>query len=160
MQIADRTVVHFHYTLTNPSGVVIDSSRERGPLPYLHGAGNIVPGLEKAMVGRSVGDSFTVVVAAAEGYGESNPDMVQQVPRSAFPADIEIAPGMEFEANGPMGSMTVVVQAVDAETVTVDANHPLAGVDLHFDIEVTDIRDATLEELKHGHVHGPGGHHH
>ena len=160
MQIAERTVASFHYTLTSPQGEVIDSSRGREPLPYLHGVGQIVPGLEKAMVGRVAGDSFQVVVAAAEGYGESNPEMMQTVPRAAFPQDIEIQPGMQFEAQGPMGPITVVVASVDSDSVTIDANHPLAGMPLHFDIEIVEVREASVEEVLHGHVHGPGGHHH
>jgi len=160
MQIAERTVASFHYTLTSPEGQVIDSSRGREPLPYLHGAGQIVPGLEKAMLGRLAGDRFQVLVAAAEGYGESHPEMLQSVPRAAFPADAEIEAGMQFEAQGPMGPVTVVVKAVDADTVTIDANHPLAGMPLHFEIEVVEVREASVEEVLHGHVHGPGGHHH
>jgi FKBP-type peptidyl-prolyl cis-trans isomerase SlyD len=112
------------------------------------------------MAGRVAGDSFQVVVPASEGYGESNPEMMQAVPRAAFPQDIEIQPGMQFEAQGPMGPITVVVKSVDAETVTIDANHPLAGMPLHFDIEVVEVREASVEEVLHGHVHGPGGHHH
>ena len=109
MQIADRTVASFHYTLTSPEGQVIDSSRDREPLPYLHGVGQIVPGLEKAMAGRVAGDAFKVIVPAEEGYGESNPEMMQSVPRAAFPADAEIEPGMQFEAQGPMGDRKSVV---------------------------------------------------
>lgn len=160
MRIAERTVASFHYTLTSPEGEVIDSSRGREPLPYLHGVGQIVPGLEKAMAGRGVGDSFQVVVPASEAYGEHNPEMLQAVPRSAFPADAELAPGMPFEAQGPMGPITVVVAAIEADTVTIDANHPLAGMPLHFDIEIVEVREASVEEVLHGHVHGPGGHHH
>ena len=160
MQIAERTIASFHYTLTSPQGEVIDSSRGREPLPYLHGVGQIVPGLESAMAGRVAGDKFQVVVPPAEGYGESNPDMLQAVPRAAFPQDAEIAPGMQFEAQGPMGPITVVVKSVDDETVTIDANHPLAGMPLHFDIEVVEVREASVEEVLHGHVHGAGGHDH
>ncbi|MBS3958027.1 MAG: peptidylprolyl isomerase [Xanthomonadaceae bacterium] len=160
MQIAERTVASFHYTLTSPEGQVIDDSRGREPLPYLHGAGQIVPGLEKAMAGRVAGDRFQVVVPAAEGYGEHNPEMMQAVPRAAFPADAELAPGMQFEAQGPMGPITVVVARVEADSVTIDANHPLAGMPLHFDIEIVEVREASVEEVLHGHVHGPGGHPH
>ena len=160
MQIAERTVASFHYTLTSPDGQVIDSSRGREPLPYLHGVGQIVPGLEKAMAGRVAGDTFQVVVPAAEGYGESNPEMMQAVPRAAFPQDVDVLPGMQFEANGPMGPITVVVKSVDADTVTIDANHPLAGMPLHFDIEIVEVREASVEEVLHGHVHGAGGHQH
>lgn len=160
MQIAERTIASFHYTLTNRQGEVIDSSRGREPLPYLHGVGQIVPGLESAMVGHVAGDKFQVVVPPLEGYGESNPDMLQTVPRAAFPQDADIASGMQFEAQGPMGPISVVVKSVDDETVTIDANHPLAGMLLHFDIEVVEVREASVEEVLHGHVHGAGGHHH
>ena len=160
MQIAERTVASFHYTLTSPDGQVIDSSRGREPLPYLHGVGQIVPGLEKAMAGRVAGDTFRLVVPPAVGYGESNPKMLQAVPRAAFPQDIEIQPGMQFEAQGPMGPITVVVREIAEDSITIDANHPLAGMPLHFDIEIVEVREASVEEVLHGHVHGPGGHHH
>ncbi len=159
-KIADRMVAHFHYTLTNAAGKVIDSSREREPLPYLHGAGNIVPGLESAMTGRVAGDKFKIAVAPEQGYGKSNPQLVQQVPREAFPEGAVIEVGMQFEAHGPQGAIPVSVTKVSNKTITVDANHPLAGQTLHFDIEVIEVRDATVEELAHGHVHGAGGHEH
>lgn len=160
MQIAERTVASFHYTLTNDAGQVIDSSADRSPLTYLHGAGNIVPGLEKEMAGRSAGDSFNVVVAPEEGYGMPNPMMVQVVPREAFQGVETLEVGMEFQAQTPQGPMSVSIAKIEGEEVTVDGNHPLAGQTLHFAIEVTDVRDASLEELTHGHVHGPGGHQH
>jgi len=158
MQIADRSVAAFHYTLTNDGGDVIDSSRERDqPLAYLHGAGNIVPGLEKAMAGREVGDSFKVDVEPQEGYGPRHEEMVQTVPRSAFQGVPEVKPGMQFQANGPQGQVLVTVIEAGDEEVKVDGNHPLAGQTLHFDVEVTEVREATEEELTHGHVHGAGG---
>jgi FKBP-type peptidyl-prolyl cis-trans isomerase SlyD len=160
MQIADRTVASFNYTLTNDAGEVIDTSQGRAPLAYLHGAGNIVPGLEKEMAGRQAGDRFDVVVPPEEGYGQPNPMLVQVVPRAAFQGVDTIEVGMEFQAQTPQGPLSVVVSKVEADTVTVDGNHPLAGKTLHFAIEVTDVRDASVEELAHGHVHGPGGHHH
>ena len=160
MQIAERTVASFNYTLTNDAGEVIDSSEGRSPLAYLHGAGNIVPGLEKQMAGRKAGDRFDVVVAPEDGYGQPNPMLVQTVPREAFQGVDTIEVGMEFQAQTPQGPLSVVVSKVDADNVTVDGNHPLAGKTLHFAIEVTDVRDASVEELAHGHVHGPGGHHH
>lgn len=160
MQIAERTVASFNYTLTNAAGEVIDSSEGRSPLAYLHGAGNIVPGLEKEMTGRKAGDRFEVVVQPEDGYGQPNPMLVQTVPREAFQGVDSIEVGMEFQAQTPQGPLAVVVSKVDAEEVTVDGNHPLAGKTLHFAIEVTDVRDASVEELAHGHVHGPGGHHH
>lgn len=160
MQIAERCVALFHYTLTNDQGEVIDSSDGREPLAYLHGAGNIVQGLEKEMTGKQAGDKFNVVVPPELGYGVHNEALLQQVPRAAFHGVDTIEPGMQFTANGPYGPSTVTVAAVDGETVTIDGNHPLAGATLHFAIEVTDVREASEEELTHGHVHGPGGHHH
>lgn len=160
MQIADRTVASFHYTLTNDAGEVVDSSRGREPLTYLQGAGNIVPGLERAMDGRSAGDSFSVAVAPELGYGVRHEQLVQEVPRTAFQGVDAIEPGMSFQARTPQGTHSVTVTQVTDQTVTVDGNHPLAGQTLHFAIEVTEVRAATSEEIAHGHVHGPGGHHH
>lgn len=160
MQIADNTVAAFHYTLTNDAGEVLDSSRGREPLVYLHGAGNIVPGLEKAMAGRGAGDSFEVDVAPEEGYGIRHDELVQVVPRAAFQGVNTIEVGMQFQASGPQGSMSVTVTDVKDDEVTVDGNHPLAGETLHFAIEVADVRAATAEELSHGHAHGAGGHAH
>ncbi len=160
MQIAERCVVSFHYTLTDANGQVIDSSEGNAPLTYLHGAGNIVPGLESAMTGRQQGDRFDVTVSAVDGYGERDESMLQQVPRAAFQGVDELAVGMNFQAQGPQGVLSVVISAIEGDTVTVDANHPLAGQDLHFAIEVVSVRDATLEETLHGHVHGEGGVHH
>ncbi|HEX7342222.1 MAG TPA: peptidylprolyl isomerase [Rhodanobacteraceae bacterium] len=160
MQIADRHVASFHYTLTTDDGEVIDTSRGREPLAYLHGAGNIVPGLEKAMVGRQVGDTFKVDVDPAEGYGARLEDMVQVMPKSAFQGVPAVEPGMQFQAEGPQGAFLVTVTAVEGDEVHVDGNHPLAGQTLHFDIEVMEVRDASAEELDHGHMHGSGGHHH
>ena len=160
MQIAERTVASFNYTLTNDAGEIIDTSNGRAPLAYLHGYHNIVPGLEKEMEGKRVGDKFDVVVAPEEGYGLPNPMLIQTVPREAFQGVDTIEVGMEFQAQTPQGPLSVVVSKVDADEVTVDGNHPLAGKTLHFAVEVTDVRDASLEELAHGHVHGEGGHHH
>jgi FKBP-type peptidyl-prolyl cis-trans isomerase SlyD len=160
MQIADQTVASIHYTLTNPAGDVIDASPAGEPLTYLHGAGHIVPGLEEALEGRSAGDRFEVSVAPEEGYGLHHPQLIQIVPRDAFLGVDTIEPGMQFEAQGEQGPMLVTVTKVDAQSVTVDGNHPLAGETLNFAIEVADVRAATEEELAHGHVHGAGGHHH
>jgi FKBP-type peptidyl-prolyl cis-trans isomerase SlyD len=160
MQIGERTVATFHYTLTDDAGKVLDSSADRAPLAYLHGAGNIVPGLEKELAGRKQGDVFNVVVPPEEGYGMPNPMMVQVVPRDAFQGVDTLEVGMEFQAQTPQGPMSVAIAKIDGDEVTVDGNHPLAGQTLHFAIEVTSVRDASLEELTHGHVHGEGGHHH
>ncbi len=156
MQIEDNHVASFHYTLTNDAGDVIDSSRERGPLAYLHGAGNIVPGLEKALAGRAAGDKLKVDVQPQEGYGVRHEELVQTLPRSAFQGVPEVKPGMQFQANGPQGPILVTVAAVDGDDVKVDGNHPLAGQTLHFDIEVTEVREATEDERTHGHVHAEG----
>lgn len=160
MQISENSVVSFHYTLTDSTGKVIDSSQGNEPLTYLHGVGQIVPGLENALVGKSPGDKLDVEVAAQDGYGEHQEFMVQKVPREAFQGVDVIEPGMQFQAQTPQGGMTVTVTAVDDGTVTVDGNHPLAGQVLFFAVEVVSVRDATTEEREHGHVHGAGGHHH
>jgi FKBP-type peptidyl-prolyl cis-trans isomerase SlyD len=160
MQIAEHTVALFNYTLTNHAGEVIDTSEGRAPLAYLHGAGNIVPGLEKEMTGKRVGDKFNVIVKPEEGYGMPNDMMIQVVPKAAFQGVDTLEVGMEFQAQTPQGPMSVVVTKVENDEVTVDGNHPLAGQTLHFAIEVTQVRAASPQELSHGHVHGEGGHHH
>lgn len=160
MEIADQRVAYIHYTLTNDKGEVLDSSQGSEPLAYLHGAGNIIPGLEKALAGKKAGDKLNVKVAPADGYGERSDALVQQVPRRAFQGVTDIQPGMSFHAQGASGPMRVTVTRVAGDMVTVDGNHPLAGENLNFDVEVTEVRDATAEEMTHGHVHGAGGHHH
>ena len=156
MQIEANKVVTLNYTLTDRDGNVIDQSSD-GSFAYLHGANNIIPGLENALTGRQTGDSLDVTVPPAEGYGERDAGKTQSVPREMFPTDTEIEPGMQFHAQGPNGEVLVVtVTAVDDQTVTVDGNHPLAGVELNFKVEIMDVRDASAEELEHGHVHGPG----
>jgi FKBP-type peptidyl-prolyl cis-trans isomerase SlyD len=160
MQIADRTVVSIHYTLTDDAGSVIDSSEGREPLAYLHGSGNIVPGLENALTGRAPGDKLDVTVAPEEGYGAHHAGLVQVLPRSAFHGVDELEPGMQFTAQGNRGPLTVHITSIAGDEVTVDGNHPLAGKKLNFAVEIVDVRAASDEELAHGHVHGPGGHHH
>jgi FKBP-type peptidyl-prolyl cis-trans isomerase SlyD len=160
MQIADRTVASFHYTLTNDAGDVLDSSQGREPLTYLHGASNIVPGLEAQMAGRVAGDRFDADVAAAEGYGEYVAELVQVVPRASFAGIDDLAVGMQFQAQTGQGALPVVITEIDGDDVTVDGNHPLAGETLHFAIEIVEVREASVEEVLHGHVHGAGGHHH
>lgn len=160
MQVAENSVVLIHYTLTNDQGEVLDSSSGGEPLAYLHGSGNIIPGLEKALEGKQAGDKLVVKVAPADGYGERNDSLIQQVPKRAFQGVAQIQPGMSFTAQSSQGPMQVTVTAVAGDMVTVDGNHPLAGETLNFDVEVAEVRKATLEELSHGHVHGPGGHHH
>lgn len=157
MQIAPNSVVAFHYKLTNDAGEVVDSSEGRDPLTYIHGAGNIIPGLEKQLEGRKAGDSLTAHVEAAEAYGEKNPQMIQQVPTAAFQGVESVEPGMQFQAQTEQGPLLVTVVDIDGDTVTVDGNHPLAGQALHFDVTIDTVREATEEELSHGHVHGAGG---
>jgi FKBP-type peptidyl-prolyl cis-trans isomerase SlyD len=160
MPIARDSVVTIHYTLKDDAGGVIDSSASGEPLAYLHGHGNIVPGLEKELTGRDVGDKISVKVAPAEGYGEYDKDLVQSVPRRALSGIKDVRPGMHLHAQTEQGPRTVTVTRVAGDMVTLDGNHPLAGKNLHFDIQVEDVRQATEEELTHGHVHGPHGHHH
>ena len=160
MQITEQKVASFHYTLTNDAGEVLDSSQGREPLAYLHGAGNIVPGLETEMNGRTSGDKFKADIDPENGYGNYIEELVQTVPREAFQGVENLDIGMQFQAQTGQGAIAVVVTAIEGDQVTVDGNHPLAGQTLHFDVEVAEVRDATEEELEHGHVHGAGGHQH
>jgi FKBP-type peptidyl-prolyl cis-trans isomerase SlyD len=163
-RIADGKVVTIHYTLTDDDGSVLDSSQGGDPLDYLHGAHHVVPGLEAGLRGKGVGERVQLRLPPEEGYGVRDPKGIQRVPRAAFPADLELEPGMQFSAEDETGrAVTVWIEGVDGpegQTVRIDQNHPLAGKTLCFDVHVTAIRDATLEELSHGHVHGPHGHHH
>lgn len=153
MQVAANKVVAIHYTLTNGEGQVLDSSQGGNPLFYLHGHNNIIPGLEKQLEGCSVGDDFEVAVEPAEGYGERDDNLKQQVPREAFQGVESIEPDMQFQTEGPGGAMVVTVTEVEEATVTIDANHPLAGVALNFKGSVESVRDAREEEVEHGHPH-------
>jgi len=155
--IATHKAVEIHYTLTNGAGEEVDSSRKEEPLPYIHGTEALVPGLEKELEGKAVGDKIVVSVAPAEGYGELNPELTETVPRKLFQFDGDIEIGMRFEAEAEHGVELVTVVGLDEENITIDANHPLAGETLNFDVEVMTIRDATSEELEHGHVHSAGG---
>ncbi|QKI89299.1 FKBP-type peptidyl-prolyl cis-trans isomerase [Thiomicrorhabdus xiamenensis] len=159
MNITKDIVGLFEYTLSNDSGETLDASNGN-PLAYLHGHGNIIPGLEKQMEGKKVGDKFTAQVPAAEGYGERVEQLVQTVPSAMFQGVEQIEVGMRFEAQSEHGVHSVEVTKIEGENVTVDGNHPLAGVDLTFEIEITGVRAATDEEIEHGHAHGEGGHHH
>ena len=160
MQIAANTVAYIHYTLKDDSGAVIDSSSGNEPLAYLHGAGNIVPGLEKALEGKQAGEKLSVKVAPDEGYGARDEALVQQVPRRSFQGVRDLKEGMRFHAQTQQGPVAVMVTRVQGDMITVDGNHALAGMTLNFEVEVTKVREATAEELLHGHVHGAGGHHH
>jgi FKBP-type peptidyl-prolyl cis-trans isomerase SlyD len=160
MQVADKSVVSIHYTLTNSAGETLDSSVGQAPLAYLHGASNIVPGLENALVGKAVGDKLDVQVNAEEGYGPLREELVQKVPHENFQGVEDLQVGMQFMAQAPWGEQPVTVVKVEEDGVTLDGNHPLAGQDLTFAVEIVEIRDATEEEMTHGHAHGEGGHHH
>lgn len=160
MNISEQCVASFHYTLTDSSGKVLDSSAGQEPLSYLHGSGNIIPGLEKALLGKTIGDKFNVSIPASEAYGLRDDSMVQELPSNMFEGIDKIEEGMEFHAETEHGLQVVTVTKVVGDNITIDGNHPLAGVDLTFDVEVTGIRAATEEEIEHGHAHGVGGHHH
>lgn len=160
MNISNDCVASFHYTLTDNTGKVLDSSSGQEPLSYLHGAQNIIPGLESALEGKKVGDKLNVAVPAADAYGLRNDDLMQELPSSMFSGIEKIEVGMEFHAETEHGLQVVTVTKVDGDQVTIDGNHPLAGIDLNFAVEITEVRAATEEELSHGHAHGAGGHHH
>lgn len=156
MQITKNTVASIHYTLRNGDGEILDTSSGREPLTYLQGAGNLIMGMEEGLEGKKKGDKFQLKIAPEKGYGVKDSNLVQKVPRSAFGTQ-EVKKGMQFQTNQ---GQVVTVTETGLDSITVDANHPLAGVELHFDVEVTDVREASAEEISHGHVHGPGGHHH
>jgi len=159
--VSDGKVVSIHYKLTDDAGELIDSSEGSEPLEYLHGAGNIVSGLEEGLAGRASGDALDVRVAPDKGYGAHDPRGLQRIPRGAFPEDVDLEPGMQFGAEDPQGeSTTVWIVKVESDQVVIDTNHPLAGKTLHFAVKIAGVRDATREEIAHGHPHGPHGHHH
>lgn len=157
MQIAKNTVVAIDYKLTGPDGEVLDSSEGREPLAYLHGGGNIIPGLEKALEGKEKGAELEVKVSPEEGYGERNEDLIQNVSRDMFEGVEKIEPGMRFQAMSEAGPRLVTVKDVNDKEVIIDGNHPLAGVPLEFAVSVVEVREPTEEEQEHGHVHGAGG---
>jgi len=161
MEIEDKKVVTIHYKLTNDKGDEIDSSEGKDPLVYIHGTDSLIDGLEKELKGKSAGDKLDVTIQPEDGYGVVNPELVQEVPRNAFQEVDDLQPGMQFEAKSSEGhAQLITIEEVKEESVRVNANHPLAGEVLHFNVSVEDVRVATAEELEHGHVHGPGGHSH
>lgn len=159
MSIEENMVVGFHYTLKNESGEVLDHSEEDSPLHYLHGHNNIIPGLEDEMNGKDVGDTFTAIIPPEKAYGEHNESLIQVVKQDAFEGVDELQAGMQFSAQLEGQTRIVTIKEIQGEDVTFDANHPLAGERLYFDVEVVEVRAATDEELTHGHVHGEHGHH-
>lgn len=159
MKIAKDSVVRFHYTVSEVGQESLESSKDREPLAILYGHGNIIPGLETAMLDREAGASFGVDVAAADAYGEKRDGLSQRVPKKHFGAQ-KLEPGMQVVLQTNFGPRAVTIQKIGMSVVDVDLNHPMAGKDLHFDVEIVEVREATAEELEHGHVHGDGGHHH
>jgi FKBP-type peptidyl-prolyl cis-trans isomerase SlyD len=159
MKTANGMVVTMHYTLTDDSGTTIDSSAGREPLIYLHGYGNIIPGLETALEGSEAGFKSRIDVTASEGYGERDTNAVFEAPREQFPDDMDITPGTRVFADGPNGPIPFTIMEVTESNVKLDANHPLAGMNLHFDVEIIEVRAASDEEISHGHVHD-GSHDH
>ena len=161
MTIAANKAVSIEYTLTNDDGDVIDSSAGGAPLVYLQGAGNIIPGLEKALDGKAVGDELEVTVEPEDAYGEYSAELVSTLSASMFEGVDQLEVGMQFHASAPDGQMQIVtIRDLDGDDVTVDGNHPLAGQRLNFKVKVVAVRDASEEEVAHGHVHGEGGHQH
>jgi FKBP-type peptidyl-prolyl cis-trans isomerase SlyD len=159
MQIEKNKVVSIDYTLKNDAGSVIDSSQGAEPLVYLQGAENIIPALEQALVGKVAEDKMQISIEAVDGYGEYNKEMLQVVPRDMFQGVESIEVGMQFQSQTPEGVQSISIASVDGDQITVDGNHPLAGERLHFDVTIADVRDATEDELKHGHVHSEGCNH-
>jgi FKBP-type peptidyl-prolyl cis-trans isomerase SlyD len=160
MNITQNKVVSIHYTLTDKSGEILDTSKGRGPLAYLHGRGNLITGLEKELEGKKEGDKLNITVPPEEAYGARDENLIRQVPRSAFKEVEDLQPGMRFQSKTESGTEIFTVSKVEDEKVTIDSNHPLAGEALTFDVKVADVREATEEEVSHGHVHEPGGHNH
>lgn len=160
MKIEKDRVVRFHYSVAEKGQAPVENSREQGqPLAVLFGHGHIIPGLEKAMEGQEAGASFNAEVAAADAYGERREGLTQRVPKKHFQG-VKLAPGMQVVLNTNFGPRAVTIEKVGLTTVDIDLNHPMAGKDLVFDIEIVEVREATKEELEHGHVHGEGGHQH
>jgi FKBP-type peptidyl-prolyl cis-trans isomerase SlyD len=148
MNIADKLFVAFDYKLTLDSGQEVDSSSEGQPLGIITGSGQVIPGLEKAMMGMTVGDSLKVSFEPEDAYGQVNPELFQEVPRNQFPGDMELQPGMTFQTQGPQGPMVINIKEIkDENTVVIDLNHPLTGKKLHFDVNIVEVREPTAEEL-------------
>ncbi|MCD8481931.1 MAG: peptidylprolyl isomerase [Verrucomicrobia bacterium] len=157
MQVAVNTVVSMHYTLTSDEGQILDSSRERSPLEYLHGHGNLIPGLESRLLGATASENRKVRVPAVEAYGEREDAFMTEASIGQFPAEANVRPGMQFQADTPQGVRVFTVVQIDGEKVILDGNHPLAGMDLNFDVDILEVRAATEDEIEHGHVHAAGG---
>ena len=158
MQIGAKKAVTFHYSLRDDEGTELDSSAGAEPLTYLHGEGNIVPGMEKALEGKQPGDEVKVKVTPEDGYGVRDEKNIQNVPRRKLPEG-KLQPGMRVRLQTNHGQIVALVTAIKGDYVTIDGNHPLADKTLHFEVKIVEVRDASAQEIEHGHVHGPGGHH-
>jgi FKBP-type peptidyl-prolyl cis-trans isomerase SlyD len=158
VQIKQHSVASIEYTLKDDKGEVLDTSEGRAPLVYLHGVGNLVPGLEKALEGKAAGDSLEVTLKPEDGYGHRDEKLVRKIPLRKV-QDKNPQPGKRYRAAFDDGQRVVLVIAISGDYASVDANHPLADKTLHFAVKIAEVREATAEELSHGHVHGPGGHH-
>ena len=160
MKISKNSVVSIDYILTDGKGEILDRSSKGKPLQFIHGAGQLIPGLEKVLEGKVLGETLKANIPHAEAYGARDEELLQNLTKADF-ADIpDLKEGMELEAEGDDGVRIITVIGIDGDKVIVDGNHPLAGVDLNFDVTIVAVREATKDELGHGHVHGPGGHHH
>ena len=160
MKIKKNTVVTLNYTLKNSAGEILDTSEGREPLVYLHGVGGLIPGLEAELEGKGKGNSFNTVIAPENAYGKRRDDLLHVVPKSGFQGDEEMQIGMRVQLETEQGPAIATISEIEGENVTLDLNHPLADMELHFAVDVMELRDATEDEISHGHVHGPGGHHH
>ncbi|MEO7424986.1 MAG: peptidylprolyl isomerase [Fibrobacteria bacterium] len=160
MQISKHKVVSIDYTLTDAKGEVLDSSTKEHPLQFIQGMGSLIPGLEKALEGKVAGDKIKANIPAKDAYGARDESLMQTIPKENFEEIPDLKVGMELEAESDDGVRVITIMAIEGDTVQVDGNHPLAGMDLNFDVTIMEVREATKDELGHGHVHGPGGHHH
>ena len=161
MKIASNKVATLHYTLKDDKGALIESSVGNEPLTYIHGISNLIPGLEDKLEGKTVGDKLSVVIPPEDAYGERDEELIEEVEKSEFDEGEELEVGKEFQYDDEEGNVYHVrVVKIDDKMVTIDGNHPLAGQTLAFEVEVLGVRDATKDELEHGHVHGAGGHSH
>ena len=160
MRIAKNKVVSIDYTLTNAQGEVLDKSSQGRPLQFIQGQGQLIPGLERALEGKSAGEALQAKIPAKDAYGERDEELMQEIPKENFAEIPDLRVGMELEAESDDGVRVITVVGIEEDKVKVDGNHPLAGMDLNFDVTIVGVRDATADEIGHGHVHGPGGHHH
>ncbi len=160
MKVSENKVVSLNYTLKNSEGEILDTSEGREPLVYLHGVGGLIPGLEARLEGHEKGVKLDLVIPAEEAYGTRRDELLHVVPKSGFQGDEEMAEGMRVQLQTEQGPAIATIAKIEDENVTLDLNHPLADIELHFNVEIVDLREASEDELNHGHAHGPGGHQH